>query len=119
MPLKTSGSFKRDGTPTPELGSSPEFTAAAFSLPVGGISGSILIGGGRQAAVLQVQSKTPFNEAEYAKQKSTLWDSALNTTRDAYFQEYIRRITDGLQKAGKIRVNSQAIEQITGMGARY
>ena len=119
LALKTSASFKRDGTPTPELGSSPEFTAAAFSLPVGGISGGILIGGGKQAAVLQVKAKTPLNEAEYAKQKSTLRDSALGMAKDAYFQEYIRRITDGLQKAGKIRVNSQAIDQIAGMGYRY
>jgi len=119
LALKTSASFKRDGAPTPELGIVPEFTSAAFNLPVGGISGGILVGGGKQEAVLQVTSKAPFNEAEYAKRKPTLRDSALNAAKDAYFQEYIRRITEGLQKAGKIRVNSQAIEQITGMGYRY
>ncbi len=111
--VKTSASFKRDGSPDKELGSAPEFTAAAFNLPVGGISDPITLGGGKQVAVLQVKSKSPFNEAEYAKQKPALREQSLNMAREAYFEEYISSVTDSLQKAGKIRVNKQALDQLT------
>jgi peptidyl-prolyl cis-trans isomerase D len=114
VPVKTSAAFKRNGTPGPDIGTSSEFTAAAFGLPVGGISGPITVSGGNQVAVLQVKSMTPFDEAAFAKQKPILQDSALGLAREAYFQEYIRRITDDLQKAGKIRINSQALDQVTG-----
>jgi len=67
--------------------------------------------------VLQVQSRTPFNEEEFLKQKAQLREMALNVAREAYLSEYIRKITDGLEKAGKIRINTQAIEQATG--SRY
>jgi len=117
VPAKTSQAFKRDGTPAEEIGSAPEFTAAAFNLPVGGVSGPIAISGGKQVAVLQVQSRTPFNEEEFLKQKAQLREMALNVAREAYLSEYIRKITDGLEKAGKIRINTQAIEQATG--SRY
>lgn len=111
--VKTSSSFKRDGSPDKEIGSAPDFNSAAFNLPVGGISDPITIGGGKQVAVLQVKSKSPFNEAEYAKQKPTLREQSLNMAREAYFEDYISSITDSLQKAGKIRVNKQALDQLT------
>ena len=114
LAVKTSNQFKQYAAPAPEIGQAPEFNTAAFSLPVGGISGPITIGGGKQAAVLQVKSLTPFNEAEYAKQKPTLRESALVSAREAYFDEYINRITEELRKAGKIRINDQAVEQVTG-----
>jgi peptidyl-prolyl cis-trans isomerase D len=114
VPVKASSSFKRDGTPAKEIGSAPDFTAAAFKLPVGGISDPITIAGGKQIAVLQVKSLTPFNEAEYAKQKPQLREQALAMAREVYLEEYISRVTDSLQKAGKIRVNKQALDLVSG-----
>jgi peptidyl-prolyl cis-trans isomerase D len=114
VPVKTSSSFKRDGTPAKEIGPAPDFTAAAFRLPVGGISDPITIAGGKQIAVLQVKSLTSFNEAEYAKQKPQLREQLLAMAREAYFEEYINRVTDSLQKAGKIRVNKEALDLVTG-----
>jgi hypothetical protein len=29
-----------------------------------------------------------------------------------YFQEFVRRVTEGLEKDGKIRINPKAIEQL-------
>jgi len=52
-------------------------------------------------SVLQVKSRTPFDEAVFAKQKSEIRDRLLNYRQDAYFQEYIRRITEGLTKDGE------------------
>ncbi len=114
LAVKTSASFKRDAAPAPEIGSAPDFTAAAFNLPIDGISDPIAIGGGKQIAVLQVKTKSPFNEAEYQKQKSALRDQALGAAREAYFEEFLNRAIESLQKAKKIRVNQQAIDQIVG-----
>jgi hypothetical protein len=83
-------------------------------LPVGGMSDPITIAGGKQIAVLQVKSLTPFDEAEYVKQKPQLREQLLAMAREAYFEEYINRVTDSLQKAGKIRVNKEALDQVTG-----
>jgi peptidyl-prolyl cis-trans isomerase D len=106
--------FKRADTPAPELGTAPAFNAAAFDLPVGAVSQAITLDGGR-IVVLQVKSRTPFDEAEFAKQRAELRTQMLGTWQDAYFQEYIRRVTEGLEKAGKIRVNQRTVDSVTGL----
>ncbi len=112
LPVKTSALFKRDGTPDADIGSSSDFNTAAFETKVGGISGPIMLDSGRRAAVLQVKSRTPFEEAAYEKQKPELRERMLSMWRETYFQEYIRRVQDDLEKAGKIRVNPRAMEQV-------
>jgi peptidyl-prolyl cis-trans isomerase D len=112
--VKTTDSFKRDGTPSKEIGSAPDFNSAAFGLTVGGIGGPVTMNGGKQLAVLQVKSLTPFKEEEFTKQKSTLREQALTSVRQAYFDEYIRKTTEELTKARKIRINAATMEQITG-----
>ena len=81
---------------------------------MGAISGPIIIGGSKQAAVFQVKSLTPFNEAEYAKQKSALKEQSLASTRQAYFEDYIRQVQESLTKAGQIRIKTATLDQITG-----
>lgn len=114
LPVKTSQSFRRDGEPDKEIGSAPGFTAAAFSLSVGGISSPITLGGGKQVAVLQVKSLTPFSEVEFAKQKYTLREGVLVSLTGAYFDEYIRKVTDDLNKGRQIRINTSVLDQFTG-----
>lgn len=77
------------------------------------MSAPIPLGGGARLAVLQVKSRTPFDEAAYNKQKGAIRDRLLVSRQDVYFQEYVRRITEDLEKAGKIRINPKAIEQLT------
>ncbi len=113
--VKTSQPFKRGGTPDKEIGTNPEFENAAFGLAIGGIGGPVSIAGGKQVAVFQLKSLTPLNEAEYAKQKATLREQALASARQAYFEEYIRKTTDELTKARKIRINTTTMEQLTGI----
>jgi peptidyl-prolyl cis-trans isomerase D len=112
--VKTTDSFKRDGTPSKEIGSAPDFNSAAFGLTVGGIGGPVTMNGGKQLAVLQVKSLTPFKEEEFTKQKSTLREQALSSVRQAYFDEYIRKTTEDLTKARKIRINAATMDQVTG-----
>jgi peptidyl-prolyl cis-trans isomerase D len=114
LSVKDSISFKRADVPAPELGSAPAFNAAAFDLPVGGVSQPISLDANR-LVVLQVKSRTPFDEAEFQKQKADLRNQLLGTWQDAYFQEYIRRVTESLEKAGKIRINQKAMDAITGL----
>jgi peptidyl-prolyl cis-trans isomerase D len=113
LAVKTTQMFKRDAAAAPEIGTSPEFNAAAFDLAVGGIGGPVTIGGGKQAAVLQLKAMTPFNEEEYAKQKQTLKEQVLASMRQAYFDEYIRKVSDELTRARKIKINSSVLEQVT------
>jgi peptidyl-prolyl cis-trans isomerase D len=112
--VKPTDAFKHDGTPSKEIGSAPDFNSAAFGLTVGGIGGPVTLNGGKQLAVLQLKSLTPFNEEEFTKQKPTLREQALSSVRQAYFEEYIRKTTEELNKARKIRINTALMEQIAG-----
>jgi hypothetical protein len=62
--------------------------------------------------VLQVKSRSPFDESAFQKQKSELRTKLLQSSQDAYFEDYIRRVTEELEKGGKIRINPDAIEKM-------
>ena len=68
--------------------------------------------GGKRVAVLQTKSRNPFDEAEFQKQKNSIRDRILLNSQDVFYQEYIHRITENLEKAGKIRINPEAIDQL-------
>lgn len=112
--VQTSKPFKKTSASEPELSGSRAAISDAFSLSVGGVSAPIPIEGGNREIVLQVKSRTPFDEAAFGKQKAELRNRLLSTLRDAYFQDYIRRVTESLEKSGKIRINTRAVEQMTG-----
>jgi peptidyl-prolyl cis-trans isomerase D len=114
LTVQTSKPFKQTGATEPELASSRTAISDAFSLPVGGVSAPIPIQGGSRELVLQVMSRTPFDEEAFKKQRAELRSRMLMSLREAYFQDYIRRVTDDLEKSGKIRINTRAVEQMTG-----
>jgi hypothetical protein len=113
----TSELFKRSGVPDPSIVLTTEFNTAAFHLPVGGISKPIRVGGNDETALLQVLSRTPFDEAEFEKQKGEIRQKVLARWRDAYFDQYIRNVTEKLERAGKIRINNDLIAQVTGISS--
>jgi peptidyl-prolyl cis-trans isomerase D len=109
--VKTSQSFKYAGTPDPEIGANnPAFNSAAFDLPVGGVSSPIALMD--NIAVLQVKSRTPFDEAAFEKEKSRLRERLLAAKQDSYFKDYLTKVTDELGKAGKIRINPKALDEL-------
>jgi hypothetical protein len=61
-------------------------------------------------AVFQVKSRSPFDEQAYQKGKSELRNKLLQTNQEPYFQDYVRKATEELEKAGKIRINPKALE---------
>ncbi len=112
--VQTSKSFTRTNASDPDIAASQQAIAASFDLAVGGVSTPISIENGSKLLVLQVKSRTPLDEEAFKKQRTELRDRMLGMWRDAYFRDYIRRVTDDLEKAGKIRINSEAIDLVTG-----
>jgi peptidyl-prolyl cis-trans isomerase D len=108
--LKTSQMFDISGTPDPEIGANTPFNRAAFDLQPGGVSDPLTLSD--NSAVLQVKSRTPFDEAAFQKAKAELRTKLLQASQDTYFQEYVRKVSDELQKAGKIRRSPQALEEV-------
>jgi hypothetical protein len=115
LTVKETAPFKRSEPPDPDIGNAPAFNNAAFELEPGSVSSPITLEGGSRIAVLQVKSRSGFDEAEYQKQKGQTRDRVQNMWKDVYFQEYIRRITETLEKSGKIRINQRAIDEVTGL----
>jgi peptidyl-prolyl cis-trans isomerase D len=112
LTAKSTAAFKRDGAADPDLAGATAFNAAAFEKAVGQVSGPISLDGGNRFAVLQVKARTPFDEAALNKQVGDLRERILLQTRDMYFEEYLRRLTESLKNSGKIRINPNAIDQV-------
>jgi peptidyl-prolyl cis-trans isomerase D len=109
LEIKTSQEFTVTGTPDPEIGTNSSFNRAAFELQPGEVSAPQPLRD--NWAVFQVKSRTPFDEAAFQEEKEELRSQMLQSMRQSYFQEYIRSITEELEKDGKIRINTRALEQ--------
>jgi peptidyl-prolyl cis-trans isomerase D len=110
--VKTSKAFKMGAAPDPDLGINSNVENAAFKLPVGSVSDPITLLKDEKVVVLQVKSRTPFDENAYSKQKQSIRENLAEQTNDLYIEEYVRRKTQDLEKAGKIRINSKAVDQL-------
>jgi peptidyl-prolyl cis-trans isomerase D len=107
--VKKSQEFNITGTPDPEIGANTPFNKVAFDLQPGAVSEpqSIL----DNFAVFQVKSRSPFDEAAFQKRKPELRKQMLESLRNPYFQEYLRKTKEELEKAGKIRKNAKALDK--------
>lgn len=107
--VKKSQEFTITGTPDPEIGANSPFNKAAFDLQPGevGAPQPVL----ENLAVFQVESRSPFDEAAFQQQKNDLHQRMLQSIQDPYFQEYLRRTQEELEKAGKIKINSKVLER--------
>jgi len=108
--VKTSQPFNLSGTPDPEIGSNPVFNQAAFDLEPGSVSNPLQLLDNE--VVLQVKSRSPFDEAAFQSQKASLKAQLLQSSQDAFFQDYVRRVTEDLEKAGKIRINANILDKM-------
>jgi peptidyl-prolyl cis-trans isomerase D len=106
---KTSQEFTASGTPSPEIGSNPALNKIAFELAPGSVSAPQPLLD--NTIVFQVKFRSPFDEAAFQKQKPELRKRLLQASQDLYFQDYVRKMTEDLEKAGKIRINPKALEQ--------
>jgi len=109
LSVNTSQEFTINGIPDPEIGSNSSFNQAAFALETGAVSAPQAIL--ENIAVFQVKSRTPFDEADFEKQKTALRAQLLENRQDEYFQEYVNRARDGMTSSGKITINRSALDQ--------
>jgi hypothetical protein len=110
LSVKTSQPFTLSGTPDSEIGSNPTFNKAAFDLQPGSVSEPLQLLDNE--TVLQVKSRSPFDEAAFQAQKTSLKTQLLQSSQDAFFQDYVRRVTEDLEKAGKIRINAKVLDEV-------
>jgi len=110
LSVKTSQPFNISGTPDSEIGSNPTFNQAAFDLQPGSVSNPLQLL--ENEVVLQVKSRSPFDETAYQTQKTSLKTQLLQSSQDAFFQDYVRRVTEELEKAGKIRINARVLDDV-------
>lgn len=109
LAVKTTDPFTFSGNPGSEIGSNPSFNQAVFDLAPGGVSGPITVLD--NMAVLQVKSRSPFDESAFQNKRGELRNKLLQSLRQPFFEDYIRKITEDLEKGGKIRINAKAIDE--------
>jgi peptidyl-prolyl cis-trans isomerase D len=106
LEAKTSELIAR-GTPIGELGASAAIDAAAFSLPVGGVSDPIVTDNG--AAIVKVVEKSGATDEELAKGRDALRTEMLNERRNRFFGAYMAKARERM----KIEINREALGQLT------
>jgi peptidyl-prolyl cis-trans isomerase D len=94
------------GAAIPEVGVSPAVDAAAFSLPVGGVSDPIVTDTG--AVIVKVLERQDAKAEELAKGASSLREEMLNERRNRFFSAYMAKAREKM----KIQINSQVLAQI-------
>jgi peptidyl-prolyl cis-trans isomerase D len=106
LDAKTSELITR-GTPIPDLGAGAAVDAAAFSLPVGGVSDPIVTDNG--AAIVKVVEKSGASDEDLAKGRDTLKTEMLNDRRNRFFGAYMAKARERM----KIEINREALAQLT------
>jgi peptidyl-prolyl cis-trans isomerase D len=109
LKAKKSEEFTLTGTPDPEIGANSPFNKAAFDLQPGEVSSPQPVL--ENLAVFQVTSRSQFDESAFQQQKNDLQKRMLQSIQDPYFQEYLRRTQEDLEKTGKIKINSKVLER--------
>jgi peptidyl-prolyl cis-trans isomerase D len=92
----------------PEIGISPAVDAAAFALPVGGISGPITTSNG--IAIVKVVDRKDVTPAEFATAKDQFRTQMLNEKRGRFFSAYMVKA----KKDMKIDINREALSRVIG-----
>ena len=92
----------------PNVGKSPAIDAAAFSLPVGGVSNAIVTP--RGAAIIKVDSKQEVSPADYAMARDKFLADELNQRRMRFYQSYM----DKARGKMKIDVDNEALKRAIG-----
>ena len=95
LSTKASQPFNISGTPDAEIGANTPFNRVAFDLPQGGVSSPVPLS--ENAAVLQVKSRSPFDETAFQQGKAELKAKLLDGT--GYLFPGLR--PQNLRRAGK------------------
>jgi len=105
LSVETSPDFKIDESPGADIKDKNAFNAMAFQLDQGAISKPVIMSD--SAAVLEVQSRSPFDEEAFEAGKEALHDQMFRSLQESYLEEYFRAFSEKLEEEGKIRLNPE------------
>ena len=107
--VKTSEQLSRTGS-LPEVGSMKQFSAA-FKLPVGQSGDPVTLG--TNWVAYRVAQHDPINEADFAKQKTTIEAQALQSKRQAAYELFRTTLETRLRQEGKLHINEENLKRLT------
>jgi peptidyl-prolyl cis-trans isomerase D len=96
------------GSPIPDLGSSPDVDAAAFSLPKGGVSDPISTPQG--TAIIRVVEKEEVTPEKITEGRDQLREELVNQRRDQFFSGYMQNA----KKKLKIEIKQDVLARVIG-----
>ncbi|HQZ38742.1 MAG TPA: peptidyl-prolyl cis-trans isomerase [Vicinamibacterales bacterium] len=110
LEVKTTELITR-GSPIPDLGVSEEIDAAAFALPVGGVSDAISTPGG--TAIVRVIERQDVTPEEIAAGRDQLREELAAQRQDRFFSAYMQKAKTGLA----INIKQDVLAQVVGDAA--
>jgi peptidyl-prolyl cis-trans isomerase D len=107
LAVKTTELLAR-GSAIPEIGMSEEIDAAAFALPVGGVSDAITTPSG--TAIVRVAERQDVTDAQVAAGRDELREEMTAQRRDRFFSAYMQKAKSGLN----INIDQDVLTQVMG-----
>jgi len=107
--VKTSEQVSRAGS-LPEAGSMKQFSAA-FKFAVGQAGDPVSLG--TNWIVYRVAQHDPIDEADFAKQKTTIEAQALQSKRQAAYELFRTTLETRLRQEGKLHINEDNLKRLT------
>lgn len=107
LEVKTTELLAR-GAAIPDIGMSEAVDAAAFALPVGGVSEAITTPSG--TAIVRVAERQDVTEAQMAAGRDELREELTSQRRDRFFSAYMQKAKSGLN----INIDQDLLTQVLG-----
>ncbi len=108
--VKTSDPITRNGN-IQDLGATSAIDSFAFSANGGEVSPVFAMG--QKQAVFQMKEKFPIKPEDFAKEKENLRETLAGQRKDQVFQAYLDEVKNRMIKAGKLKVNQKAFDDIS------
>ena len=96
------------GSPISDLGTAPAVEDAAFSLPVGAVSGPIATENG--TAVIKVIERKDVTPEEWTSARDSFRNELLTDRRNRFFSAYMVKAKQRM----KIEINRDALQRVVG-----
>jgi peptidyl-prolyl cis-trans isomerase D len=95
------------GSAIPDVGTNPEVDKAAFSLPVGGVSGPIATSEG--TVIIRVVQRDEVTPAQVKSGSETFRAELLNERRSNFFNAYMNKAKERM----KVEINPEVVSRVT------
>jgi hypothetical protein len=99
------------GTPLADLGSSSLLDEPLFAAKVGQVLNPAIFLNGNYL-VIGVTKRTDADLTEFAKQRTSLMETAQTERRDQVFGDYVANLQDQMKRDGKIKIYKEVLDQL-------